>query len=1162
MRKWTEQQWDAITARGGTVLVSAAAGSGKTSVLVERVIGRLTDPVNPTPADKLLIVTFTNAAAAEMRERVENAVLSLLDKEPENAALRQQYLLVPKMNISTVHSFCAKLTREFFYLLDIAPDYRIVSDKQREDLMSETLIELTEECFEKGMYELADAFSTERDDKRLYKVILELYEFTSSHLFPQRWLESKLEMYSPGDAALSPWGEVLLKHLQELLGFCAQLSANSISALEEDEKLAAAYGSIFAEDLSAIQALSELCILGDWNRLTAGLRGFSFTTLRAPKGYAGDPLKERLAAARDKVKESIQKAAKLFCDTQELCNEDIASTAPLVGQLARLSLEFGRRFGEKKREKRLADYGDLEHWTIQLLLEEKDGIVAPSPIARELSARFQEIMVDEYQDTNEVQDWIFRALSRDDGNKFMVGDVKQCIYSFRQAMPDIFMGYKQQFTRYNRQEDSYPATVVLDKNYRSRSTVIDSVNYVFRNLMSKSAGGVDYVGDEALSLGASFEDSEGFETQLDFLEKSKGIPQEISEARHIAATIKELMASGLQVTERGERRPVRFRDFAILLRSANRFAFSYAKELESCLVPAWAQVAEGFFTTPEISGILAFLKLIDNPNQDIPLLSVLMGPVYGFDSDAMASLRLENRGCSLYAAVLGDKSGRFTQLLMDLGEYRLMAAQMPSDQFLDYLYAKTGYEDLALAMEGGEGRLANLRQLRSYAGELESTGYAGLSGFVRFVERLRQNKADLEGASLVSENADVVRVMSIHKSKGLEFPICILAGCGRRKRVETAEVVLNSRLGLGLKLKEPQTGARYTNIIREAILLENRMEEMSEELRVLYVAMTRAKEKLITVTTVQGLDSSLAGIHAHLSGDGKISPYAVKSLGGMGDWLLLCALRHPDGQLLRDRIGAAEEIVDKSCETQWNVRLLPPIEEGEKEDKGEEVPAEPDMELLSRLKKCIAFSYPHGSLNSIPVRVTASALAKEQQGQVQSLSRPGFLSAQGLTPAERGIALHSYMQFCSFAHAAKDPQLERDRLVREGFITAQEGEALNLKRVRAFFAGELGRRMVGSSRIYKEQRFTANISASLVDPSLDPKVEIMLQGAVDCAFLENGRLYIVDFKTDRMEDMEELANAYGLQLKLYAAALTQVMELPIGGCYLYSLYKDREIAIL
>lgn len=1162
MRVWTEQQEDAISARRGTVLVSAAAGSGKTSVLVERVIQRLTNGENPTPADKLLIVTFTNAAAAEMKERVEAAILRRLQEEPENKALRRQQMLCSQMNISTVHSFCSKLVREFFYVLDIAPDYKIVTDKQREDLMAEALNEVIDEAFQEGMYELADAFSSERDDRRLFEVILKLYEFMNSHLFPGQWLRSKLALYSD-DAELekSPWAQVLLTHLGEVLSFCRQLTEDSIRALREDQRLEELYGPTLLEDLGLIDRLLDTAQEKDWDEISAGLQRAAFGRMPQARGYAGDSLKERVAAARKNVKDYVGDMAALFCDTAREAKEDLLRTGPLVSRLAEIIEAFTARFTAKKREKKLADYGDLEHWTIALLLEEQEGRVVPSAIARDLSHRFDEIMVDEYQDTNEVQDWIFRALSKENGNKFMVGDLKQCVYSFRQAMPDIFIRYKEEFRRYDRREDQYPATIILDKNYRSRDTVIHSVNYVFSQLMSKQAGGIDYVGDEALSLGASYEPGPGYETQLDFLEKKKGVPQEISEARHIAKTIRELVESGLPVNDGGIRRPVTYRDFCILLRSANKFAYAYARELQSLAVPAWAAVSDGFFAATEIAQAIAFLQVIDNPNQDIPLLSLLMGPVYGFTPDDLAELRLHNRKISIYVSLLEDKSSKFQGLLEDLEGYRLLAAVMPSDAFIDHLFTSTGYEDLVLSMENGESRLMNLRKLQQYAKDYESAGYIGISGFVRFVEKLRQSKSDLESANLISENANVVRIMSIHKSKGLEFPVCFVAGCGRKKYLEHSDVALNSRLGLGLKLKDESTGARYSNIIRDAVMLENRGEAMSEELRVLYVAMTRAREKLIMVSTMENLDSTLARLSAQLTEGPRIAPFTVKSLSSMGEWLLLCALKHPDGAYLRDRIGAEDSIVSRAHFTPWVISALAAEEAPAPEPAPEQAEIRPDPALMEQIRQKIEFRYPHEGLNGIPAKVTASALSEKEAGREQSLSRPAFLSAKGLTPAERGIALHSFMQFCEFKKAAVNPESECSRLVQSGFITAEEGAAVNLQKVRAFFESPLGKRMTHADRVLKEQRFTANIPANLVNPEFPAEVPVILQGAVDCAFYENGRLFIVDFKTDRIDSEEQLKAAYGMQLSLYAKALTQVREVPVGGCYLYSLHMNREIQV-
>lgn len=1158
MANWTDAQLDAIGAVRGTVLVSAAAGSGKTSVLVERVIRRITEEQPPIDADRLLIVTFTKAAAAEMRGRIEKALLDRIREDPENRRLQRQQVLLSKASICTVDSFCSKISREFFEVLGISPDFRIVSDKQQEDLQAQAMDAALGELFARGETALADCFSSERDDRRLIDAVMTLYEFTRSHLYPDLWLEEKLEEYDSSlPAAKTLWGECLLRHASDALRFCGNVIRDSLRAMQADEKLAGAAAPVFAEDAALVDAMLGAVGEKDWGKLSSLLKGARFSRFPTLRGYGEDPLKLRLQASRAAVKDAVGELTSLFGDSEAQVQADIAGLRPIAQGLSQLVRRFSELYQEAKREKNLADYSDIEHYAVTLFLKREGDTIVRTELAEEVSRRYEEIMIDEYQDTNDVQDWIFRAISKEAGNRFMVGDVKQSIYSFRQAMPDIFIGYKDRFRPYLREHPAYPALILLDKNFRSRPEVVSTVNFMFSMLMSREVGGVDYASGEALAQGLSCQPKPHCETVVDFLESSDEASMEEAEARHIAGIIREQLESGYTVTGRDGERPAEYRDFCILLRSANKYAYTYAQELAKNGVPAWAAVSGGFFAAPEVLGALSFLQVIDNPNQDIPMLSVLMSPVYGFTADDLAELRLEDRKDSLYVSMLLSQDGRYRQVLEDLERYRLLAATMPAHEFIAYFYSATGYPDLALAMENGESRLANLRRLRQYASDYEDAGYLGLSGFLRFMEKLRTSKSDLESANLISENANVVRVMSIHKSKGLEFPVCIIAGCGRKFNGDRAEVCLNSRLGLGAKLRDPATGARYSNAVREAVLLENRRNAASEELRVFYVAMTRAREKLIMVSTVKGLEKSVAAFSAQITQKPEIDPAVVAGATSISDWLLLCALKHPDGTVLREEADGSGVCLEEY--TPWRVRRIKSVPE-ERVQGENRTEAEPwDSALLERIRAACEFVYPQSPMNRIPAKVTASALSGERKEL--SLNRPAFLSYQGLTPAERGIALHSFMQFADFKKPLSE---ELDRLVREGFLTEEQGAAVNLQRVRRFLESGLGRRIAASDTVRREQRFSVTIPAGMVTPELEEEyrqVPVILQGAVDCSFTENGKLYIVDFKTDRVEEGEVLAERYGMQLKLYAQALAQVTGLAVGGCSLYSLHLDREIPV-
>ncbi len=1161
--RWTESQQDAIAARRGTVLVSAAAGSGKTAVLVERVMERLTDAENPTDADRLLVVTFTKAAATEMRERIERRLLQMIRENPENGRLRRQQLLLQQAQICTVDSFCSSIVREFFYLLGISPDFSVVSDKQQEELMMESISEVLGELYGDADFQaLSDSLSGDKNDARLIDAILKLFTYTRSHPFPEKWLRDMTAMFDASrPTGETVWGKTALRHAAGVLDFAQKLAADAYALAAESDALLKAYGDGLRADMALLRRLADLVQAGGWNPVSSAFRTLAFGKIGVCR--SAEPMKERVKAMRETVKKEVTKLSKLFVSDDAACRAEIAAIRPLAETLARAVLRFDEVYSAKKRAKNLVDFSDLEHFALRLFLRETPDSFARTETAYAVAARFDEIMTDEYQDTNEAQDFLFRAVSKDDANRFMVGDVKQSIYSFRQAMPDIFIRYKDTFPRYDRAADAYPATIVLDRNFRSRENVTESVNFVFTQLMSRDCGGVDYVGDETLAAGASYPEKDGCETDVEFIEDLDGLGAETLEPQRIAKKIRAMLESGFTVTENGVERPASYRDFCILLRSANRYAPRYAERLRTLGIPAWAASTGGFFSASEVATILSFLRVIDNPNQDIPLLAVLMSPVYGFTADDMARLRMDCGKESLYVSLLRSEDERLVRVREEIARYRVLASTMPSDTFIAMLCAETGFENIVRSMPGGEGRLANLRLLEQYAAEYEAYGYNGISGFVRFIDRLKKNRSDLESANVLSENADVVRVMSIHKSKGLEFPVCIVAGCGRRFVAESDDMRLHPTLGLGIRLTDPETGARCTTLPREAIAIASADNDAAEELRVFYVAMTRAREKLILLSTVKNLDATLSRLSSQITQEVCAAPYAVSSAASIAEWLMLCALRHPDGEPLRRRIGADSDCVLRTHYTPWHVDTVYPAPVQPQAETAAQ-PAPVDEALRRQIEHAIDFVYPYTAQTTVPTKVSASGLAAvqaEDAGET-TLSRPAFLGAKGMTPAERGTALHNFMQFSDFAAAAADPEAELRRLVEERFLTAEQAQAVDLRRVRRFFSTDLGRRVRAAERVYKEQRFIAQVSAKRVNPSLegeDGALPVILQGAVDCMFEEDGKLYIIDFKTDRCDEKAALWARYGTQLELYGEAMARVFRKPVAACMLYSFWLGEPV---
>ncbi|MDD5952549.1 MAG: helicase-exonuclease AddAB subunit AddA [Oscillospiraceae bacterium] len=1179
MANWTPAQQDAIDARRGTVLVSAAAGSGKTAVLVERVIQRLCDPVAPTDADRLLIVTFTKAAAAEMKERIGARLSALLEASPGDPLLKRQQMLLRRAQISTIHSFCSRVLKEHFYKLGLSPDYTIADDSELSLLRAQSAEAVLSRAYEEGtdaFHDLVDAFSGERDDQRLVDTILRVYDFTCAHPFPEQWMEETEARYRENlPIEQTVWGKRLLRYFQDTFDHCEGLIKGAIALLDCDDTLKKAYLPALESDLALMRHLKELCSTSAWDDIMNGIRNRSFARFGSVRGYANHPIAVQIKALRQQEKDTIEKKLLPKVFSSKDCQEDLRRQSVLITELFRLVREFTRDLDGRKAQKRTADFSDLERWTLRLLYEKKDGIYLRTEEAKKIAEQFDEIIVDEYQDTNEAQDRIFRAVSKAESNLFLVGDVKQSIYGFRQAMPQIFLSRRSAYTPYDRDNEQYPACIVLDRNFRSRTSVTDTVNFLFRQLMTTRSGDVDYSDGEALVAGAHYEAQADVETELVILEadavQDETLEEDMAvlEAREIAMRIHRMIGEGFLVTDGDTRRPVTYSDFCILLRSANNHMAKYVKELQHSGIPAKASRQPGFFQTAEVAVMTSFLRIISNPMQDIPLLSVLMSPIYGFTPDDLSDLRAMDEKDSLYLALQkAAQNGmeRASLFLQDLELYRTMASTMTADRILNCLYERSGYCDFVQAMTNGPQRLANLQLLLEYARQFEQAGYHGVSGFVHFLDQLQHQRGDLSGAESPQDGDNAVKVMSIHNSKGLEFPVCIVAGCSRRFNQTREDALIHPEYGLGVKLRMDDTPCKYTTLMREAIAIANDREAMAEELRIFYVALTRAREKLLLVTTEKKLSTRLSSLAAGLGEQEQLDGYVVSSATSFSDWILTCALRHPDGQKLRELCNIDVPILRGDTVPPWKVQIVLPQPAWEQETAAPAQAPEVDERLLQTLRRQVYYQYPYADLLELPSKVTASALAEQEAAKDHplptSLPRPSFLSQKGLTPSERGTATHTFLQFCDFHRARDDFAGELQRLVSNGFLTKEQGSAVEEKKVSAFLQSGLFQRMDRSPSVEREYRFTAEIPAYLVKPALKetfPKETVVLQGAVDCVFVEDDELVIVDYKTDRIRDPLLLWQRYETQLSLYAAAMEQCTGKKVKEKLLYAFALDSVV---
>lgn len=1176
MPEWTPEQKKAIDSRNGTVLVSAAAGSGKTAVLVERVIRRLTDKDKPCSAENLLIVTFTRAATQQMRDRIFQAISDELRKNPSDEHLKRQLMMLPFAKISTIDSFCNDIVKANFHELDLSPDYRMLEDAQLKILQADAVSKTLDEFYKENspeFCELVNILVSGTDDSSLSGLVTHLHSYSMAFARPEKFLDELADPYYE-DVPLgkSSWGSIILRYADSVLGKCESLISNMIDCLEEDEVVDEKYGTCVREMEKQIAELRTLAQTGEWDALYGALHTVKFSALgRLPKGYSSFQA-EFIKKQKKNVSEQIsKKLIKFFCVTEIENREDMCYLEPIVRKLIEVIKRYSEILWEEKKKINSVDFSDITHLALKLLVSfDENGIAEKTAFAKEFSARFDEILVDEFQDINELQNTLFYAVSKDDSNMFMVGDVKQSIYRFRQAMPEIFLKRRESLEDYV--ENNYPARITLDRNFRSREGVTENINFVFSQLMSREAGGLDYDKNEALVAGAKYESCDFPQAELHIIgsfEDGTHITREI-EAQHIADTIKSIIKEGMLVSDKGGLRPVTYRDFCILMRSTGGGkAEVYADALAANNIPAYVSNKTGFFASTEISTVINLMRITDNPIQDIPLLAVMLSPIYGFTADELAKMRVDERKkpiyhCVLAAAQKGNKKCK--NFLEKFETLRMLSSTLSCTGFLRELYDVTGFKAIASALKNGSQRNANLNMLLDYAVKYEESGKRGLSGFIRFIDRVQSRDGDFESASDVSEAADVVRIMTIHKSKGLEFPVCILADTNAKFINDNRASVsaYHPDYGVCFIRRDSKMMCKYTTVGSLALNIAEKESSVSEEMRVLYVAMTRAKERLICVTRYDNIESKTEDLSLCINEDFKyINSFDVIERTSMADWLLMAFMRHPDASKLRVMAGC-DEMKTLPCAQRLDVRIINSVDEAEEKAEDEEEIL-PDEELLEEIRKRVEYEYPYADLAFVRAKSAPSAF--DSQGfdtQYFASRKPQFLSKSGMNPASRGTATHKFMEFFDYGAESFDVDEQISLMVEKRYLTQAEADVLERNKLRKFFESEIATRIKNSSELLREKKVTVGVKAGELYPGLPSELHgetVVIQGYVDCAFVENGELVIVDYKTDRGVTMQELCERYRTQLKMYEFALSQCTGMAVRGTLIYSFENGEYIAL-
>lgn len=1151
--KPTPSQKLAIEDRGGELLVSAAAGSGKTRVLTERLMGWICSGDAPRSIENFLVITFSTAAAAELRSRISEEISARAAADPGSKRLRRESALVRRAQIGTIHSFCSGLLREYAGRAGIAPDFAIVDEDRALELRRlslETVLEAAYAEAEPGFIRLADTVGAGRDDRRLANLVLKLHEKLQSHARPEDWAREQAELFSAPaeDAGETPWGRELLDSAREELGHWAEVLDSVAADMESLEKISRAYRGSFEATAAALRGAARRAGEG-WDSLRAALP-VEFPRLGTLKGGGEDPEFAQLAKAkREACKKAVKRLEKGFAQPSVELLRDMRGTAPAMRALLRLVTDFDAEYARRKRRRSLLDFSDLEHLAARLLTE-PDG--SPTETAREVSRRYAEVMVDEYQDVSLVQDLIIRAVSGGGRRLFMVGDVKQSIYRFRLADPTIFLEKYEKYADAPRPEGE-PRRVFLRESFRSRPEVVDAVNAVFGCLMSKGLGEMEY--DERAKLRAGLEYQglvpvpELVAVPLPGADEDEERPDKTEvEAAYAARMMRRLVEHGAQIEENGARRPLRYGDIAVLLRSVNVSGPIWRGILAREGVPVEAGQSGGFFEAPEVSVIISLLAVIDNPRQDVALISVLRSALFGFTPDELTEIRLESGRGDFYAALCAraegnDKARAFLERLSGL---RDLARDCELTELLWEIYDGLGCMALCAAMRDGEGRRARLLRLFELARSFESTGWRGLRRFLEWLRSMRQRG---EEPSFPDEEGGGVRIMSIHRSKGLEFPVVFIGDTARQfNRADLRESVLvHPKLGLGPKFTDAARGIEYPTLARRAVAARLERELLSEELRLLYVAMTRARERLFITCALPDPQKTMDKLSP--CAQARIPAPELLAMRSMAEWLI-CAALGTGCRALALSIGGDDEGLP---------RRVVPASAGEEAASPGECAADFDA-LLS-------WSYPHPSAPALPSKLTATELKSLAEPDAESarllpraartFRRPDLEgAAERMTAAERGTATHLALRYLDLAGLGT-PEGVREALARleaEGKLSPREAAAVDALGLCRLAVSPLGRRIAAAPRVLREFPFALLCPAERFFPGAQGE-ELLLQGVVDCCLMEPDGAVIVDYKTDRVSAAEapERAKNYAAQLDTYAWAMSRVTGVPVKARIVYFL---------
>lgn len=1232
--KWTQDQLDAIQTTDKAVIVSAAAGSGKTAVLIERTIRLLADEENQIPANKLLAVTFTNDAAAQMREKLSNALAKKIEENPLNEWLQIQQVKLQMAKITTINAFCLDLVKNNIHQFDITNGIRILDETETEVMLSTALDTVLEKQYKENaerMQVLNDAFC-DGNDSKLVEIIRQLFKFSRALPFKNRWFAEKINAFDSDKTMQFEWREVILENTRKDFELCFNTIKEAFGIAKKLEFYSKTKAVIESDYLIGTE-IDNLLKLGDIDKITSFISTMKWSTFSSAcdKGVTAQSKEIEAAAVeyikqlRDSYKEIIKEIIKYYTYNQAQIIEDLAKSKELLSSLVDIVNELCDALWELKVNKNAIDFADVEIMSIELLAQETENSYEKTQLAQDIvdGKDFKVILIDEFQDVNNLQDIIFKMLSTSENptiigkNMFVVGDVKQSIYQFRQANPKIFIKTRRD-SELVENKDSLK-TILLKKNFRSRKCVIDFVNFVFDKIMSTELGGVSYDSTEMLDLGANYDDKEftteiliveeSFYEKIDTTEDSNEIDiideiEEISndeyktEALVVAKKISEMLENGYPVYENGEYRVCNQKDFCVLLRNKTSNK-QYIKAFSTYGLKAQTEELNGYLRSREISILISMLQLLDNPMNDIALTAVLLSPIFMFNADEISELKSKRPNAKMYQILIyatKDKEekdekkesyppitdnieliNKCKKTILQIKQLRFYSASLSLERLIRKIYDSTDFFSLASTFKDSAQKRANLRLLLEYANSYDNGVGGGLSGFIRYINSIFQSGGDLKQAGIVSQNSEAIVIKTIHKSKGLEFPFVFLCGTStkfmQQKKDLAKEMLINLDYGIGFKIKNPKQLTKYKTLPYDAISIVNEKEMLSEEIRLLYVALTRAKERLfITYINDAKNIKKTNELAMRISKEKSVTPTIVKSANSMQDWLTMALLTHEDITYFNDNEIISDDIEIMKYSSNAKIEFVKSEatigNEGIIDLKSPFLEIDVDEvhlnEMKNNIKKYINFKYD-SLLSSTNSKLTVSEISKEESPLSFFPQAPKLRDEIGeLTPAEKGTATHLFMELADFENVSIDVDSEIKRLVEKGAISNKQGKAININSIRAFFDSTFYQRIKNSISILKEKQFLVMIS----DLNLDNETlkqynntEGMLQGIADCLFEESDGYVLVDYKTDNVKIVEELIERYSKQLELYKASFDLILDKPVKSSYIYSFKLKQGIEI-